>query len=117
MVDSGLALLLITLLAGLWLKQQFVFRIAFAEGMILLVFPAIFYPFAFLWLNLSEVLGRLMSKLILTVIFVVFVCPVALARKILGIDSLSLRKFNKNHESVFTERGTNGSLTDFTKPY
>lgn len=116
-VDSGLALLLLTLLAGLLMNQQNVIRVAIGEVLTILIVPVVIYPFTFLWLNISELLGKLMSKLLLTVVFVLLVCPVGLIRKALGRDTLLLKKFKKDKNSVFTDRNHKYSKTDFTASY
>lgn len=116
-VDSGLALLLLTLLLGLWLNPQVAIRIAIAEIVVILSVPVILYPFTFLWLNLSELLGSIMSRVLLTLIFIVFVCPVGLIRKAMGKDTLLLRKFKKEEHSVFTERNHSYIKSDFTAQY
>lgn len=116
-VDSGLALLLLTLLLGLWLNVQVGIRIAIAEIIVILTVPVILYPFTFLWLNLSELLGSIMSRVLLTIIFVVFVCPVGLIRKAMGKDTLLLKSFKKEQRSVFTERGHSYTKSDFTTQY
>lgn len=117
-VDSGLALLLLTLIMGLWLNhQQEALLAAVAVVLILLIAPVIIYPFSFLWLNLSDMLGRIMSKIILTVIFIVFVCPVAIVRRAMGKDSLMLKKFKSSDGSVFTDRSQYQTKTDFTAQF
>jgi hypothetical protein len=115
--DSGLALLLLTLIAGLWFNYTFAFKIAFAEVIILLIAPIVNYPFTFIWLNLSDLLGKLMSKILLTIIFFVFVCPMAFYRKAIGKDSLRLKEFRKGTNSVFTERNHDYTKEDFSNPY
>lgn len=116
-VDSGLALLLLTLLLGLWLNPQVAIRISIAELIIILILPVILYPFTFIWLNFSELLGGIMSRVLLILIFVVFVCPVGLIRKAMGKDALLLRRFKKEQYSVFTERNHRYSKSDFTAQY
>ena len=115
--DSGLALLLLTLIIGLWLNNHLVFRIAIAEVLVLLIAPVIIYPFTFLWLNGSDLLGKIMSKIILTIIFFVFVWPVAMVRKGLGKDTLKLKEFKKGDNSVFTERNHIVGKSDLSMPY
>lgn len=116
-VDSGLALLLITLLFGLWFNPQDALRLAIAELIVILIAPLLLYPFTFLWLNLSELLGRVMSKVLLTLIFVLLVCPVGIIRKAMGKDALRLKRFKKEEDSVFTERHHSYTKTDFTTQY
>jgi uncharacterized membrane protein len=116
-VDSGLALLLLTLLIGLWINPADALRLAIAEVLLILIAPVLIYPFTFFWLNLSDILGRVMSKVLLTVIFIVVVCPVALIRKALAKDTLQLKKFKTNAGSVFTDRNHQFTKTDFTTSY
>lgn len=116
-VDSGLALLLLTLLFGLWFNPQVAIRLAIAELIVLLIAPVILYPFTFLWLNLSEMLGRVMSRVILTLIFILLVCPVGLIRKAMGKDALLLKRFKNDEDSVFTERNHSYIKSDFTTQY
>lgn len=116
-VDSGLALLLLTLLLGLWLNQQVAIRMAIVELVVVITAPVLLYPFTFLWLNFSELLGSIMSRILLTLIFVIFVCPVGLIRKWMGKDALLLRRFKKEAHSVFTERNHSYTKSDFTAQY
>ncbi len=116
LTDSGLALLLLTLLSSVWIINSLVVKLAIAEVLVLLIAPVLIYPFAFLWLNLSELLGKVISKVILSLIFIVFVCPVGLVRKAMSKDSLSLKQFRKDTRSVFKDR-ENENKIDFTTSY
>jgi len=115
--DSGLALLLITLIMGFWYNLHLASQVAIAEVLVLLVAPVLVFPFTFLWLNISDLLGKVLSKIILTIIFFLFVWPVALIRKAIGKDTLRLKDFKKNTNSVFTERNQTFTKTDFNTPY
>ena len=115
--DSGLALLLLTLIVSHWLNQQLFIRLAIAEVLILLIIPVLIYPFTFLWLNISDLLGKVMSKVILFMVFFIFVWPVALFRRAMGKDSLNLRKFKRDNHSVFVDRNHIYTKTDLTTPY
>lgn len=115
--DSGLALLLLTLIIGHWLHQPLTVPVAIAEVIILLIAPVFIYPFTFLWLNISDLLGKITSKVILSIVFFVIVWPVALIRKVMGKDTLRLKKFKKDTNSVFTGRNHTYNRTDLTTPY
>lgn len=115
--DSGLGLLLILLILGFYFKENLFFKIAIAVVIITMTFPVIIYPFTLLWLNLSDLLGKIMSKVILTVIFFVVVCPIAWARKIAGKDSLLLQQFKKSNHSVFIVRNHTYSKSDMINPF
>jgi hypothetical protein len=116
-IDSGLALLLLTLLAGWLFNLPYALQIAICEVLVILIAPVLIYPFTFLWLNLSNILGWIMSKVILSLIFFVIVCPVAIIRKAMGKDTLLLKKFKKENNSVFTDRNQAFGKSDFTTQY
>lgn len=116
-VDSGLAFLLITLLVYYRYQQHFIINIALVELLAVMIFPALFFPFTILWMNFSEILGKLMSKMILSVIFFLFVCPVGIIRRLLGKDALNLKLFKKNTNSVFLKRNHGCTKDDFITPY
>lgn len=116
LTDSGLALLFLTLLSGIWVAPDWVIKAAIAEVLVLMVAPVLVYPFSFIWLNLSELLGKTMSKVILVLIFVVVVCPVGIIRRAMGKDSLLLKRFRRDCQSVFKDRSTTNKV-DFTASF
>jgi hypothetical protein len=116
-VDSGLGLILMLIIVGLWLKITIYFKIAVVISIITMVQPIMIYPFTFLWLNISELLGKIMSKVILTIIFFIVLYPTALYRKIRGKDSLMLMKFKKAKDSVFIVRNHTYTKTDLINPF
>ena len=115
--DSGLALLLLTLVVGQFYNQHLTLMIAIAEVLVLLIAPILVHPFTFLWLNISVLLGKIMSKVILTMVFFVLVWPVSMIRNVMGKDTLRLKKFKKDTNSVFTDRNHTYTQTDLTTPY
>ena len=116
-VDSGLGLLLILLILGIWLEIILLYKIATGVAVITMVIPKAIYPFTFLWLNISDILGKIMSKIILSVIYFIILCPMAFIRKISGKDRLLLRQFKKTNSSVFTERNHTFSKSDIIHPF
>ena len=115
--DSGLAFILILLLIGLIFKMPFFYKLAVVSILLLMIKPGIFYPFTFIWLNLSDFLGKIISKVLLSVIFLVFVLPVGLFRKLNGKDTLKLKFFRKSGQSVFIERNHKFTKEDLINPY
>jgi hypothetical protein len=115
--DSGLAFILLLLLIGLIFKIPFFYKLAVVSILLLMIKPGIFYPFTFIWLNLSDFLGKIISKVILSVIFLVFVLPVGLFRKLNGKDTLKLKFFRKSGHSVFIERNHKFTKEDLINPY
>jgi hypothetical protein len=66
--------------------------------------PAIFRPAAVVWFGLSELIGSVVSRVILAVVFFVVVTPIGVVRKLLGADAMQLRTFKAGRGSVMRER-------------
>lgn len=115
--DTGMAMVLILLIVGLVSGAGLYYKIAVAVLVVNMIYPMVYYPLAVIWLGLSALLGTLSSKLILTVVYVVFVIPVGLFRRLLGKDSLSLKLFKKGTDSVMKTRNYSFKARDIEKPY
>lgn len=116
-LDSGLALVLISLIVFLITKN--IYAIYFATGftVVCMTVPIVFKPFAKLWFGLSHFIGTFLSKIILSIVFYTVITPVALLRQVMGKDSLMLKKFKKGTDSVFVERNHTYKSEDILKPY
>ena len=115
--DSGMALVLIALICLAVLKNDYFLWAAIVLLVLDMICPVIFKPFAFLWFGLSRVLGTVMSKIMLAVVFFLVVFPMGMIRRILGKDSLRLHQFRKEKTSVFAERNHEYTAADLDKPY
>ena len=115
--DTGMALTLVCLLVALLADK----RPFLTAGILLLVtdmtLPALFKPAAVLWLGLSQLLGAVMSRVLLSVIFLTVVTPVALVRRMLGKDAMQMRKWKKDATSVFRVREHTFTARDIETPY
>jgi len=115
--ESGLALILILLIVFLIWHAGVCIKLAVAIALLVMIIPATVYPFTFLWLNISDFLGKIISKILLAVIFGLFVIPVGLFRKMAGKDNLKLKLFKKSEESVFTNREHEYIKEDLLHPF
>ncbi|MDR1483438.1 MAG: hypothetical protein LBT09_01295 [Planctomycetaceae bacterium] len=121
--DTGQALVLLCLIIFLFTSCS-VFVVA---GLIILlvnmICPIVFKPVALLWFGLAEILGVFVSRIVLTIVFVLLVIPVGFVRILLGQDTLQLKKWKQNHEkddgndSVFIVRDHKYSADDIRNPY
>lgn len=115
--DTGMALVLICLL-GAWFghRQDFL-----GYAIILLVldmtWPAAFKPVARLWFGLSHILGTVMSKILLGLVFLSVVTPMALFRRTIGKDAMQMKKWKKDATSVFRVRDHTFTARDIETPY
>ena len=115
--DSGMALTLIFIILSLFTKNT-LFNIAAIGSLVLTMTAAsILKPFAKLWIGISLSIGTVVSKIILSIVFIVFVTPVAALRRILGKDTLKLKEFKKAKTSVMEERNITFGPGDIERPY
>ena len=116
--DSGLALVLILLLISFfsdnWSDASV---IAIPVLVITMTFPAVFKPFAVFWLSLSGFLGNIMSKVLMTILYILIVTPIGLIRRMFGADPMQKKKWKRDNTSVFTKREYIYSADDMDKPY
>jgi len=115
--DTGMAMVLICLLiAYIGQKQQFG-GIAILLLLINMIWPNIYKPVAKVWLGFSHLLGTVISKVFLSILFLGLVIPVGLLRRSLGKDSLQVKKWKKGRDSVFKVRDHEFTSEDITHPY
>jgi hypothetical protein len=115
--DTGMALTLLCLLIVQFKHAYRLVPLAIILLIITMAWPRAFQPLAGFWFGLSHVLGNVMSKVLLTVVFFVVVTPIGLVRRLMGADSLQLKKFKKDQESVFLVRAELIDKTHLHKPY
>ena len=116
-LNGGLAYLLLLLILYLVFDKPWILYVALALVVVLMVSPKIFQPFSWVWYTLTELLGTLVSRILLSLIFYLVVTPVGMLRRLLGIDSLLLKQFNKSSESVFIQQNRAYTAKNLEKPY
>jgi hypothetical protein len=115
--DTGMAMTLIALLTGYFGHKPYGIAAAIVLLLAAMTWPALYRPVARLWFGLSQVLGTVMSKILLSILFFVLVTPIGYARKLSGADSLQLRKWKKDRSSVFKVRNHTFTSGDIQHPY
>jgi len=115
--DTGMAAVLLLLLAGLFSHNIIYYKIAIPVLIVNMTFPMFYYPVAFIWLGFSQLIGTIVSKIILTIIFFILVIPVGVFRRLLGIDSLQISEFKKSNKSVMRMRNYTFVSDDIENPY
>ncbi len=115
--DSGMAMVLLLLLFYLKTRWDGLLYAAAVLHVVNMIVPRIFAPIAVLWLGLSHVLGTVMSKVLLSVLYFGLVTPIGALRRLLGKDSLQLRAFKASEESAMTVRNHLFVGHDIEKPY
>ena len=115
--DTGLAIVLICLLLIRLAKYDFLWLPAVGVLLLTMTWPGIFAPAARVWFGLSGLMGGVMSKVLLTVVFFAVVTPIGILRRLLGSDAMQRRAWKKGGHSVFRERNHIFTEGDLGKPY
>lgn len=115
--DTGLALLLIFLLLGYFTGITTYYKIGIVVLFLVMIYPGLFYPFAKVWFSFSNLLGSIMSKIVLTITYFLIVMPIAMIRKLAKIDNLKLNQFHRGTESVMIKREHVYNKSDIENPY
>lgn len=116
-LGSGMAVVLILLIAGLATGNGLFYKIATGALVINMIFPMFYYPFAIFWYGLSNILGAVVSRILLLLVYAVVVMPVAMIRQLMGKDPLLLKKFKEESVSVMKTRDHIYEAGDLEKPF
>jgi hypothetical protein len=115
--DTGMAMVLLLLIVAASRKREGYLFVAMAVHVVNMVKPEIYRPIAVLWLGLSDLLGAVVSRILLSMVFLFVVTPISLLRRWLGKDSLKLRDFKTGQGSVMVERNHTFVSKDLERPY
>jgi hypothetical protein len=115
--DTGMAMVLLLLIAAASRKREGYLILAMVLHVINMIWPQVYRPVAVLWLGLSDLMGSVVSKILLSIVFFAVVTPIALWRRLAGKDSLKLRAFKAGKDSVMVERNHTFVGQDLERPY
>jgi len=115
--DTGMAMVLICLLLAYWGQHPRFLPLAIVLLLLTMAWPKIFRPAAVLWFGFSHLLGTVVSKIFLTILFFGLVTPIGLIRRWAGRDTLQLRQWKKDTDSVLIERKGAILPEDLVNPY
>ena len=115
--DTGMAMVLLLLILFVARKGEEFLIGAMVLHVLNMIVPQIYRPIAVVWLGLSDLLGTVVSKILLSIVFFGIVTPIATLRRLLGKDSLKLREFKAGQDSVMVERNHRFIGVDLERPY
>ena len=115
--DSGLALVLISMLMAWGASSRFFLLLGIGLLVVTMTAPGLFRPFAKVWFGLSHALGTVVSRIVLTILFYAMVTPVGLIRRLLGKDAMQLKSWKESRTSVFQTRDHLFTSQDLDHPY
>ena len=84
-----------------------------AVGLLAVTAPGLLTPFNRAWMKLGELMGKVVSPLVLGIIFFVLITSIALVTRLFGRDELRLKKTNKH--SYWVNRAPPGPAGDSFK--
>jgi hypothetical protein len=79
------------------LHQQVFLTIAFIIGAIGIFIKPLAIPISWLWIKLGEMMGFVTSKVVLTVVFFIFLLPIAAFYRIAKKDTLNLKNTSSSY--------------------
>ena len=112
-----MAMVLLLLLASGAFRREILVAAAVVALVAGMVWPLIYRPVAVLWLGATHLLGTVVSKILLTIVFFGVVTPIGLIRRFMGIDSMRLKQFKSAEDSVMIIRNHTFTGQDIEKPY
>lgn len=115
--DTGMAMVLICLLLAYWGHHPKFLPLAIILLLVTMAAPQVFKPLARLWFGLSHVMGNVVSRVVLTIIFFVIVTPIGLLRRWAGKDAMQLKKWKQDTTSVLITREGVIRPEDLANPY
>ena len=115
--DTGMAMVLICLLGGWFTGIRTWFLAAIVLLVLNMIRPTLYYFVAKVWLGLSHLLGSVMSRVILTLVFFLVVTPLALLRRVFGHDPMRVRAWKGGTGSVFETRDHEFTPEEIERPF
>jgi len=112
-----MAATLVLLIAGIYSGNPGFIIAAAIVLLVNMIVPRIYTPLGYLWFGLSNILGAVVSRIILSIIFFTIVTPVGLLRRLGKKDSLQLKMFKKSRHSLYAERNKVYTKSDLEKPF
>ena len=74
-----------------------------AIGLLAMIVPVLALPFYWAWMSVAFVLGAIMSRVVLIVIFFVVLTPVSLFFKLIGRDALQRKAAARARDSYWSD--------------
>ncbi len=117
--DTALAFAFLSLLIWFFTDEvNFIYATMFIV-LWAMVWPGSWQWPARLWFGFSHVLGFFMSKILLSIIYMLILMPVAMVRRVMGKDSMRLKNYGSQDKqgSAFVVREHTYSKEDLENPY
>jgi hypothetical protein len=115
--DTGMAAVLVLILVAFFTRRQQWLLAATGTLVLTMVWPGAFGPLSRLWFGLSRLLGTVVSKVVLTVLFLSVVLPMGTLRRLAGADPMRVNSWHRDRRSVLSRRDRRFTAEDLEKPF
>ena len=115
--DTGLAIVLLLLLIAYFWKAPGLLPPAIGVLAVDMVWPRLFAPAARVWFGLGHAMGAVSSTILLSLVFALVTTPVGRLRRLLGADSMRIKRWGRAGGSVFVNRDKPFVAGDLEHPY
>jgi len=115
--DTCLALTFLLLLIWFVYPRQYLIYAAIGLLLVGMILPRALRIPARLWFGLSHILGTVVSKIVLTAIYIVFLFPIGIFRRMIGKDPMRLSSWRDGKETAFVSRDHTFAPRDLNTPY
>lgn len=101
---------------GLIYKSDVLFYIALSVGISGILIPPFAKAITWFWFKLADLLGAVMPKIFLSILYYLFLTPLALLFRLFNKDPLNLKR--KSHSnSIWEERNYKYQKDDLSNPW
>jgi hypothetical protein len=112
--ETILTLVTASVIFGLLLKIKLLLTISIILGLVGIFIKPLAEIISKMWLNLSEMLGTISSKIILSIVFFIFLVPISFLYRLFNKDTLKIKNIK---ESTFYNRDHKYTKEDFEHPW
>ena len=117
-ITIGIILLILSGLLMYYNYENYNFIAILASAFIVLglLLPILLKPIYFVWMVFAAILGWIMTRVVLSLVFYLIISPIGLVTRIIGEDFLALKK--KNLDSYWNHRHSSIELNqDYEKQF
>ena len=115
--DTGMALVLMCLLVILAQPLRWITVAAIVLLVLTMLRPQLLSPLARIWFGATNLLGKGVSSVILTLMFFLVVTPVGLIRRAMGADAMRKKQWRRDSSSVFVVKEHIYTAADLEQPF
>jgi hypothetical protein len=82
-----------------------------------MVWPGLFYYPSKAWFGLAHLMGNIVSRVLLTILFFGVIAPIGIIRRLAGADPMRGKQWKDGDGSVFKVRDHKYQAPDIEQPY